>query len=94
MSLEIVEGKTFSKRDTIRMDGKYFVGCKFLGCTIEFGGGNYSVDGCDFDSIIINVFGHARNTVEFLRNIRQYAPQFVLDLADVLDPENPSQAVH
>jgi hypothetical protein len=96
MKYEIVQGETYGPKDKIKMDGRQFINCKFRGCELLFGGGNVVVDGCHFDQPRVVALGHAKNTIEFLRYMRQFSPDLVVDLADVIDsaaaPENPQAA--
>ena len=66
MSLVNVEGLTF-KNERVVFDGKRYVGCKFVRCTLVYSGGDWSWDKCSFDDCSFSFEGAAQRTLAFVK---------------------------
>ena len=89
--LEIIESRKFAKGEIVIVDGKCFVNCSFLGCTLRFGGDNFSFDDCEIENTPIEVFGKARNTIRFVQFVRSFSPGFAFELFGPDEPDGPTQ---
>ncbi len=66
MKLEEVVNKTFTSQ-TVRLDGKVFILCKFHSCTLEYNGGDFGFDQSDIrNDCRINFLSKAANAGAWL----------------------------
>jgi hypothetical protein len=91
MSLELIESITFGKGESISVDGKCFISCNFVGCTMLFGGAEFKFDDCGFDHPRIQLVGYAQQTAKFIRFVREFDPAFAVD---ILNPRPSSGITH
>lgn len=72
------ENKVFAKNETVVLDDGAFVGCKFDGCRIRYGGtGPVVLDSNSFSTACSwEFFGPAANTAQFLRQLHDHGGIF------------------
>lgn len=91
MSLELIESRTFAEGESISVDGKCFIKCNFVECTILFGGTEFEFDDCGFDHPKIQLVGCAQQTAKFIRFVRGFDPTFAVE---ILNPRPSSGITH
>lgn len=64
--MQKVHGITF-KEDCVRLDGKHFIDCHFIDCTLEYSGGDVALERTTIHSCKHVLFGYARQTAEYMR---------------------------
>lgn len=82
------EDRTFTAGETVQLDDNEYVNCQFIGCTLRFAGGKFSITGCGFGGAFSLRFdGLACNTLLLLQTLctlpagRDY-------IVGMLDPRN------
>lgn len=55
--------------ETVQIDGKRFVSCSFVNCTLEYHGGNVVFDRTRMNGCTHLFFGHARQTLHYLQGV-------------------------
>ena len=67
--MQTTVNQTFQKQ-TVRLDGNRFVGCRFVQCTVEFGAeDSVGLDGCMFEDCNWTFVEYAGSTVSFLKKL-------------------------
>jgi hypothetical protein len=67
--MESVENKTFGAGAVVFMDDKYFIRCRFDGCMLVYGGGEYGWIECTFGTVQISFTGSADRVINFAKNL-------------------------
>lgn len=63
--MQVLSGLTLANQ-TIEMDGKHFIGCSVLNCTLEYNGQPLVVESTRFDQCSFRFKGEAALTLKFL----------------------------
>lgn len=66
--MKTIQGHTF-RDDSVQLDGKHFVDCTFIDCTLEYGGGDLVLERTSIYSCKHQLFGYARQTAEYMRTV-------------------------
>lgn len=53
----------------VRLDGKHFVDCVFIGCTLEYSGGNVILERTAIHGCKHLLTGYAKQTAEYMRTV-------------------------
>jgi hypothetical protein len=65
--MQIVE-KQISSGETVTMDDKHFLNCKFTNCKLIYGGGDFQLTETAIDNCQFVLSGPAQKTAAFLMN--------------------------
>lgn len=65
MALEPVIGKIFGPSDTVTLDGRRFLDCRFEGCILEFDG-YLNAENCTFKGCTFSFGSRAQGTISLL----------------------------
>ena len=80
-ALARVERRTFRAGETAVLDGHLFVDCRFLGCTLEYSGGEFRFEGRHyFEAIQWSFRGCANRTVGLLSQLVKTNPEIAQQL--------------
>lgn len=66
-SLEMIDGASYGSGEAVTIDGRRFVRCEFLGCTVMYGGGLFALVDCVFVNAKPLFGGSAAWTLGLLR---------------------------
>lgn len=64
--MKIFCGTTF-RDEFVLLDGKHFIDCVFVDCTLEYGGGTVTLERTAIHGCKHLLFGYARQTAAYLR---------------------------
>ena len=59
--------------EAIRLDGKHFVDCFFIDCTLEYSGGDIILERTSIHGCKHVLYGYARQTAAYLRAVGLYS---------------------
>ena len=64
--MEIIRDQVFSD-ETVRLDGKHFIDCRFTSCTLEYGGEEVIFERTAMHDCNHMLYGHARQTAKYMQ---------------------------
>jgi hypothetical protein len=72
--MQIVENQT-DNGVVLTLDDKHFVNCRYKGCTLVYGGGDYALTNTIFENCPLTLNGPAQRTASLLANFGVLPPQ-------------------
>ena len=66
--MKIFEGRTM-RGEVIRLDGKHFIDCLLVQCTLEYSGGDVLFERTSIHDCHHLLYGYARQTANYLRTV-------------------------
>ncbi|MGI4830052.1 MAG: hypothetical protein ACRYFU_17910 [Janthinobacterium lividum] len=69
--MQIVQQRTM-RDEAIRLDGKHFIDCTFIHCTLEYSGGDVALERTNMHGCKHLLFGYARQTANYPQAVGLY----------------------
>ena len=66
--MQKIHGITF-KDNSVRLDGKHFIDCIFIDCTLEYSGGDMALERTAVHSCKHVLYGYALQTADYMRTM-------------------------